>query len=29
MGYDVTESERAEPVTQLCEIALAPSLQPV
>jgi hypothetical protein len=29
MGYDATEAERAEPVTQLCEIALAPSLQPV
>jgi hypothetical protein len=29
MGYDTTGAERPEPVTQLCEIALAPSLQPV
>lgn len=28
MGYDLTGAERPEPVTQACEIALAPSLQP-
>ncbi len=28
IGYDVTGAELPEPVTQLCEIALAPSLQP-
>lgn len=29
IGYDLTGAEWPEPVTQLCEIALAPSLQPI
>ena len=28
IGYDVTGAELPEPVTQLCEIELAPCLQP-
>jgi hypothetical protein len=29
LGYDVTGAELPEPVTQVCEIAGAPNLQPV